>query len=335
MPLITEIEKKTPRGRLKLTVISGFLWLGILIHFVPIWWAFTSSIKPWWEIYVFPPPFFPKDPTWLPYKTILGGLSTRWQAGGWAQLSLQPLWVYLRNTLLMTAGVMGLQLPVTAFIAYSLSKLCPHRWRRFMFLFFVGTMFVPFQAALIPRFLMLRNFPFASRFTPDIPFTSISFPSINLLNSYWAVILPGAYSAWNMLLFKGYFDVIPDELIDAARIDGASEFMIFWRIVAPMSIPAFGVVAYYCFNGVWNDYLWPSVVFTNAPHLEPLSVGLFRLQQAVMAMVPTPATEEYLAAGLGINAVMAMGIIQSLPMIAVFIILREYIMKGVRLSGFR
>ena len=102
-----------------------------------------------------------------------------------------------------------------------------------MFLFFVGTMFVPGNASLIPRFLLVRCFPFATKTAPYIPFTHVRFPHINMLNTYWGIILPLAYNGFSVLLFKGFFDGIPNELINAARLDGSSEIGIFRRIILP------------------------------------------------------------------------------------------------------
>ena len=95
---------------------------------------------------------------------------------------------------------------------------------------------------------------------PKIPFTNLRFPSYNFINTYWAVILPAMFSAFNILLFKGFFDGIPNELINAARLDGASELSIFGRIILPLSKPVFAVVSYFTFSGAFNTFMWPLIV---------------------------------------------------------------------------
>ena len=93
----------------------------------------------------------------------------------------------------------------------------------FIFYFFIGTLMIPGQIAIVPRFLLLSHFPWPTRQVPMIPFTDFSFPAFSFVGTYWGVILPAAFSAFNFLLFKGFFDTLPSELIEAARIDGATE----------------------------------------------------------------------------------------------------------------
>jgi len=342
MPLIPKIGRKKWRIRILLIGITIFLWLGVILHFVPVWWAFTSSIKPWWEIYKFPPPLWPKQTTLIAYKAIFAGfkVSAKAVAGfGGTQiaamnLSDQSLWVFIKNSFVITTGVMAFQVIIAALVGYALSKLCPPKWSRFMFLFFIGTMFVPGNVSLIPKFLLIRCFPFATKIPPYVPFTQVRFPRISFLNSYWGIILPLAYSGFSVLLFKGFFDGIPDELINAARLDGSSEIGIFRRIILPLSKPVFAVVAYFSFNSAWNEFLWPFIVLTKARELDPLSVMLYKLQLGLSTVRPEQ-NEDLLKAGLGMNAVMAAGIIQSIPVFIMFIIFREQLMRGIKLRGFK
>jgi len=341
MSLIAKVGRKKWRIRILLIGIASFLWLGIILHFVPVWWAVTTSIKPFWEIYDFPPPIFPQKPTFVAYKLLFAGLTPEWvesiHASGFYP-SGQSFWVLMKNSAIITAGIMAFQVSITALVGYSLSKLFSPKWSKLLFLFFIGTMFVPGGVSLIPKFLLIRTFPFATKTAPYIPFTQTRFPSINMLNTYWGIILPFAYSGFSVLLFKGFFDGIPNELINAARLDGSSEIGIFRRIIFPLSKPVFAVVAYFSFNSAWNEFLWPLIVLTRSPHLYPLPVELYNLQQALASQSITTNPElnkELLDAGLGMNAVMAMGIFQSIPCFIMFIIFREQLMRGIKLRGFK
>jgi len=340
MPLIAKVGRKRWRARTLLIAISLFLWIGIALHFVPIWWMTTTSVKPFSEIYVIPPPFIPKNFTLIAYKVIFSGIHLKFNASGGFSgatriLMGRSMWLYIKNSIIITGGVMILQVLITSLVGYSLSKLCSPKWARIMFLFFIGTMLVPGQSSLIPKYLLLKTFPFATKKAPFIPFTDMRFPTLNLLNTYWAIILPSAYSGFSVLLFKGFFDTLPDEIINAARLDGATEFGIVRRVILPISKPVFAVVAYFSFNGAWNAFLWPLIVLSRAPKLYPLPIVFFYFQQALLTIEPTPATKEYLEEGLGVNALMALAIVQSIPCFIMFIIFREYLMKGIKLRGFK
>jgi ABC-type maltose transport system permease subunit len=104
---------------------------------------------------------------------------------------------------------------------------------------------IPGEISIVPRFLLLSHFPWPTRDIPEIPFTGAAFPAFSFVGSYWGVILPAAFNAFNFLLFKGFFDTIPDELIDAARMDGASEVNVFTRIMLPLALPIVAVTVYH------------------------------------------------------------------------------------------
>ena len=231
---------------------------------------------------------------------------------------------------------MALQIPISFLVGYSLSKLHKPTWNRILFLFFIGTMVVPYQISLIPTYLILKHFPFASRHVPNIPFTNIPFPTHNFLDSYWAVVLPGLMSGFNILLFKGFFDTIPDEIINAARLDGSSELGILRRIILPLSKPVLAVVSYFTFSGAWNQFLWPLIVLTKR-EIWPLSLAMYHMEQ--LLRYPTlgldPSAIEELEYGYAWNGLMALAIVQSIPVFIMFIIFREQLMKGIKLRGFK
>ncbi len=137
-------------------------------------------------------------------------------------------------------------------------------------------------------------------------------------------------------MFKGFFDTIPSELINAARLDGASELSIFARIILPMSRPIFAVIAYFSFTTAWNQFMWPLIVLRDY-RKEPLTLMLYRLQ-TVYAFI---GEEQLEGVGhndippMGWNLLMAISLLEAIPILIVFIIFREQLMKGIKLRGFK
>jgi len=333
MPLISKVGRDKLGVRALIIGITIFLWVGIFLHLFPVWWMWTTSVKMSAEIYKFPPTLWPKRPTFACYKLIFR-IS---QEVGTLSFIQYPVYVYFKNSLIMTGGIMLTQIPICALVAYALSKMHSPRWSRIIFLYCIGVMFVPSQISLIPSYLILRHFPFPTKHIPKIPFTNISFPYYNFLNSYWAVILPGMYSAFNVLLFKGFFDGIPDELINAARLDGASELGILRRIILPVSKPVLAVVAYFTFSGAWNSFMWPLIVIRDNK-LQPMAVFIYNFQQGLTtrtAVGESPELKRLAAAGIGINGLMAVSIIETIPVFIMFLVFREYLMTGIKLRGFK
>jgi len=291
---------------------------------------FNTSIKVASEAYKVPPTLWPDNPTLRFYELIFKVTVNN-------PVLRYPLWIYLKNSFIITAGTMLIQIPVVSLLAYAISKLHRARISRFLFLYCIGVIMVPSSVALIPSYLLLKHFPFPTMNIPRTPFTNMPFPTYDFIGTYWGVILPGIYSAFFFLLFKGFFDTIPDELINAARLDGASELGIFRRIVFPVSKPVFAVVAYFSFSVTWNNFLWTLIVLQKN-RLYPMSVALYRLQQWVTEynpLNPDPLQAELMQAGIGINGVMVISIIQSVPMFIMFVVFREYLMTGIRLRGFK
>jgi len=333
MSLIPKVGREHPRIILLIFFITLFLWFGVALHLFSVWWMVCTSLKPSKEVFRFPPTLWPHPPSLHCYRLFFR-LAT---PGGGAGPVLSPIYVYLKNSIIITAGTMFIQIPLTAFLAYGLSKLTTPRWSKLLLMICIGTLMIPAQISLIPRYLFMRHFPFPTMSVPKIPFTGVSFPSYNFLNSYWAVILPFIYSAFNVLLFKGFFDGIPNELINAARLDGASEFSIVRRIILPISKPVFAVVAYFSFSATWNQFMWPLIVIQKN-ELYPLSVLLYQFQEYLRMMPPggvDPATERIREAGIGYNGLMTVAVIESIPVFIMFIIFREQLMTGIKLRGFK
>jgi ABC-type glycerol-3-phosphate transport system permease component len=289
------------------------------------------------------PTLRPKSPTFAAWRLMF---DSTLRAGASAQvrkLFEQPFIVYCLNSLFITLMTLALSLPITSFAAYANSKLQRGPSTRWVFLFCIGTLMVPAAVTLIPSFLLTRNFPFAMPNPPAIPGTTTPFPVLRIWDTPWAVIVPGLFSAFNFLLFKGFFDIIPDSVIQAARVDGDSEFNIYRRIVLPMSVPVYAVAAWIQFGGVWDSFLWPLLVIQDNKK-QMASVMVYNLMtsfirsgstSADQAVGQSQAMSEILEKGLSWNGLMVLGLLQTIPIFVMFIICREYLLRGIRIRGLK
>lgn len=339
MPLIPQVGRKRKRTRLLLFSIAAFLWLGVLLHLFPVAWMVSASLKPSREIFEQPFRIIPQEPTAASYNLLAATAE-----GNGASLNMDvfryPMRVYLLNSLFIAAMTVLLQLPITAMAAYAVSKLHDRRTARWLFYFFMGTLMIPGQVAIVPRFLLLSHFPWPTRSVPNLPFTDLMLPSVSLVGTYWGVILPAAFSAFNFLLFKGFFDTLPTDLIEAARIDGASELTTLRAVMLPVARPVVSVTGYFTFTAAWNDFLGPWIILMSEQGKWPLSVALYKLQWALTSWQPTqgamdPAVEALMASGIGYNALMALAVVESIPVFIAFLLFREQLMKGIQIAGLK
>jgi ABC-type glycerol-3-phosphate transport system permease component len=305
-------RKRGGRTRRALYLIFGILWLGVVLHLFPVYWMLISSIEGNVQNFSHPVSFWPHPALPQVYGVLLRGAS---------ELLPLPMLVYLRNSAVLAVGVMCTQIPISIFGAYAISRLHSRRWARLLFLFIIGTMMIPSEVTLIPSYLILKNFPFPA---------NTHLPHVDFLNTLWAVILPSMAWAWAVLIFKGWFDSIPRETMEAARVDGAGEGRILWNIVLPLSLPVIAFIAYQTFSSVWDSFTWPLIVLQNV-HTWPLSVALNNAQSSLVA---SPSGPQPLSSGiLGWNGVMAMAVLQSIPVFVMFILFREQIVRGVKITG--
>lgn len=205
---------------------------------------------------------------------------------------------YFMNSTIVTLSTVLIQLVLGGIAGYAISFLVKSkRWQFFWVMFFLATIMIPGISLLLPQYLLMKD--------------------LGLVNSLYAIILP--HSAWGIVifLFKGFFDELPGELMQAARVDGASDFRIFSQIVVPLSYPVFTVVAVMTFIPVWNEFLWPLVV-NNDPKYWTFTVALNDLQN-------NSSVQQ--------NMIMASSLLSMIPLFIVFITSQKYIEKGVAFSG--
>lgn len=287
--LISPLALKRPGGRFLYWLVFALLLMCTLVTIGPMYWMFSGGLKSSIEIFQIPPTFWPMHPVWENYVQA------------WNILQLP---VYFINTLILAGGAVILQLLVSATAAYALSKLRVAGKNIIQFAFFT-TLMVPPIVYLIPQFVNIN----------DLPLIHAS-----LFNNWAGVWLPEAASAFNILLLKGFFDGIPAELTDAARLDGANAWQMFTRVILPLSRPVLAVVTIFTIIASWKDFLWPLLVLADS-NLQPLTVGLYHLN-GVNSNLPF----NYLIAGLALA---------SIPPILVFLILQRQIIRGINLTGLK
>jgi len=178
---------------------------------------------------------------------------------------------------------------------------------------FLGTMMVPGQVTLIRNYIIIQHIPF---FGGNDWMGS---GGHGWLDSYWGLIMPGIVSAFGIFLLRQYMLSIPDELLDAARIDGANEFRIFWSVVLPLCMPALAATAIFTFQGAWEDFFWPLIILSNPDKMTaPVGLALFVVQNRTSW-----------------NLLFAGSVIATLPMIVVFMIFQRHFVKGIAVTGIK
>ena len=267
---------------------------------VPLLWLFLSALKTRAELVAVPPVWIPQVPQWRNFVAAVREI---------------PLLLYYRNSFIVAVAVSALVMVTSAMAGFALAKY-RFRARDIVFRGILATMMFPSFIFVIPVYYMMRRVPLAGGND------WLGMGGVGLLHSHLALILPFAVSAWGIFLMRQFILGLPDSLLDAARIDGASESYIFWRLVLPLTRPALVTVGIYTFVSQWNSLFWPLVVATSAPELATLPVGLKMLN---VAFDPNRYSHLILAG-------LTLGI---LPVMALFASLQRYYVKGVTMTGLK
>lgn len=256
----------------------------IVLGLGPMLWLAKAAVTPTQDTLSAPLAVWPNGIDWANLSTA------------WSRVQIDR---YFANTVVIATGSWMVQVVVAATAGYALSVLRP-RYGKVLTAMILATLFVPAVVLLVPLYLTVLDPPLLST---------------SLINTFWAVWLPAGASAFNVLLVMRFFDNLPREIFEAARVDGAGPFQLFWLIVLPMSRPVLGVVSVFAIVSAWKDFLWPLLVLPN-PALQPLSVRLPALQRFIELDV-------FLAA-LAISSVIP---------IALFLALQRVFLRGAGLSG--
>ncbi|MEV5169743.1 carbohydrate ABC transporter permease [Streptomyces flaveolus] len=279
--LISPATLARPRGKaLYWTVFTAVAVLFALAFLFPVYWMVTGALKSPDEVARTPP-------TLLPEHWHVSGYTDAWD--------LMELPRHLGNTLVQAAGAWAFQLVFCTAAAYSLSKLKP-AFGKVVLGGILATLMVPAQALVVPKYLTVA----------DLPLIHTS-----LLNDPLAIWLPAVANAFNLYLLKRFFDQLPRDVLEAAEIDGAGRLRILWSVVLPMSRPVLGVVSIFALVAVWQDFLWPLMVFSDTGK-QPISVALVQLSQNIQLTV-----------------LIAAMVIASIPMVALFLVFQRHIIAGI------
>jgi multiple sugar transport system permease protein len=245
----------------------------------------STSFKSATEIVKLPPTLFPEKFTLQSYQTIFNDPRV-------------PLARFYLNSIIVSACVVSMVLFTSSLAGYIFAKY--QFWgKNFIFTLLLASMMIPFQVMMIPLYLILVR--------------------LGLTDSLGGLIVPGAVSAFGIFLMRQFIESIPSELIDAGRIDGASEFGIYSRIILPQMGPALATLGIFTFMGTWNDYLWPLIVITTT-------------EKRTLPIMLTWYNSQH---GSRYDLTMAVSVLVILPILLVYFIFQRWVVRGIALTGFK
>jgi len=254
-----------------------------LFTLIPFVWMISSSLKLDREVFAYPMKWIPETLRWENYVLI-------WQK--------VPMLTYFKKTAFIAIVVTFLQTLTSSFAAYAFAKL-NFKGRDVLFLAYIATIAVPWQAYMLPQFIMMR--------------------SMGLYDTLWAMVVLQAFSAFGVFLMRQFYQGVPTELCEAARIDGLSEYGIWARIMLPLSKAAIATLVIFTFVGTWNDYMGPMIYLTRDVN-KTIQVGLRRFIQE--------NSSDY-------HLIMAASLVSLLPVSVVFLCLQKYFIEGIATSGLK
>jgi multiple sugar transport system permease protein len=264
------------------TITHLVLIFGVVFMFIPLVWTLSTSLKSPGEVYIFPPTWIPNEILWSNYYRAVTAI---------------PFFLYLWNTVFITAlSIVGKVASITL-VAFAFARL---RWwgRDFMFIVMLATMMLPPHITLIPQFIMFKWWGWIDTFLP--------------------LIVPAFFGGpYLTFLVRQYLLAIPRELDDAARIDGCSDFGLYWRIIMPLAKPAVLIVVIFVFNNTWNEFLLP-LIYLHNPDLFTLALGLRMFQGE---------------ASTSWNLLMAASLLSMLPVVILFFTTQRYFIQGIVFTG--
>jgi multiple sugar transport system permease protein len=264
-------------------VIYVIVLAGAVIFALPFLWMVRTSIMPGWQVHKFPP-------EWIPAELNFESWTRPW--------GVLPFGAFFKNTVIFAVVSTLGTVVSTAIVAYAFARL-RFRGRGLLFLLVLSTMMLPQQVTLIPRYLIFSRLGWVDSLKP-------------LIVPQWL----GA-STYNIFLLRQYMMTIPHEYDEAAIIDGASLWGIFWRIIVPLSFPAFGVIAIQHFTFSWNTFLGP-LIYLNRLENYTVSIGLRLFQTRLRLDMP---------------ALMSATILSMIPILIVFFLAQRYFIQGIVISG--
>jgi multiple sugar transport system permease protein len=278
------MDSQKKRNILHSILVHGLLVLVGVTFFLPFYWLLSTSLKNDTQLFHFPPVWFPWPLKWSNYPTAL---------------SYIPFFTYVKNTLIISFLTVLGTVVSCSLVAYSFARI-PWKGRNFFFLVLLSTMMIPYQVTLIPVLIIFKHLGWVGSIKP--------------------LVVPAFFgSAFYVFLLRQFFMSIPKELSDAARIDGCSEFGIYWRIMLPLSRPAMATVILFTFIGSWNDFLGPLIYLSDESQYT-LSLGL----------------QQFLSQhGAEWSLLMAASTVMILPIVVLFFFTQRTFIQGIALTGIK
>jgi multiple sugar transport system permease protein len=271
-------------GRRPSWLLYVVLTVGLLVMILPFVWMLLSSVKPEAEVRQVPPTLLPETYTLENYEELFERLNFP---------------VYFFNSTLVAVVVTLGNLIFCSMLGYALAKL-EFRGKRIIFLLVLGTLMVPGIATLVPLFVLVTN--------------------LGLANTYPGLFLPFLVGPLGVFLMRQYFLGLPDELIQAARVDGANELRVFWNVMLPLTGPALATLAILTFLTNWNNFLWPLVVAqTEDKYTLPVALALYSIGQQ---------STRY-------GLLLAGAVVVVVPVIAIFLALQRFFVQGIAMTGIK
>lgn len=275
------MRRKTSKEKCNNILVYILLVIVSLIMILPFLWMLSASLKLNKDVFIFPIEWIPPDPVWKNYKLI------------WTKI---PFLTFFLNTAKLAIIITIIQLITSSFAAYAFAKL-KFKGRDVLFLAYIGTIAIPWQVYMIPQFIMMRKF--------------------GLNDTHMAIILLQSFSAFGVFLMRQFYLSIPNEILDAARIDGLSEYGIYYKIILPLSKPALTSLTIFTFVFVWNDFMGPLIYFSSE-RLKTIQLGL--------RMFITQYSADY-------ALIMAASVVSLIPVIVLFLLLQRYFVEGIATTG--
>ena len=280
-------EKRLSNKKTNHTIMMVIIYVVLIIvtalMLIPFLWMLSASLKMNKDVFTFPIQWIPDNPRWRNYVDI------------WTKI---PLLTFVKNSAKLTIIVTLLQLFTSSFAAYAFAKM-NFKGKNILFLGYIATIAVPWQAYMVPQFMMMRAW--------------------HLNNTHLAIICLQAFSAFGVFLMKQFYEGVPTELCEAARIDGLTEYGIWFRIMLPLSKPALSTLTIFTFVSTWNDFLGPLIYLTRT-EMKTIQIGL--------RMFISQYSAEY-------GLIMAASVIALIPVLIVFLSLQKYFVQGVASTGLK
>ena len=282
VPAAKRHHRPMTSGEIVLTVLKYAVLLALtVVALVPFVWMISSSLKTSIDVFSIPMRWIPQEFHFENYLQI------------WERV---PLATYFKNTAVLAVIVTFMQILTSSFAAYAFAKM-NFKGRDVLFMCYIGTIAVPWQVYMVPQFIMMR--------------------SIGLYDTIWALVVLQSFTAFGVFLMRQFYMGIPNDLSEAARIDGLSEYGIWARIILPLAKPAIATLCIFTFVNTWNDYMGPMIYLTTDLN-KTIQVGLRRFIQAYSA--------DY-------NLIMAASLCSLLPVTIVFLFLQRYFIEGLATTG--